>query len=174
MSLCLMYTLNFETIRQAMQAHQKTGSLHALIPTGVASLREPCHIEINIVAGAIISCTITGKKSRGYLTGEKAIRELYGIGQVSWTFTPQREIVGRTTSSTFEPGEIFFSRRIQRLEPEHMMNLSRLHRAVFGLVDGTKSAIKIAEILSTSPDLVLRALNDLQSLGIIMTRQQDS
>lgn len=49
-----------------------------------------------------------------------------------------------------------------------MHNLSRLHRAVFALADGTKSAAKIAEMLSTSPDLVDKALSDLRSIGVII------
>ncbi len=169
-----MYTLDFETIRQVMQAHQKTGSLQAEMPSGVASLREPCHIEINIMAGTIISCTIIGNSGR-YLIGEKAIQELFRLGQLNWTFTSeQKAAVQPTASSAFEPGEFFFSRRIARLEPWQMSNLSRLHRAVFALVDGTKNAAKIAGMLSTSPDLVNKALNDLQSLGIIIARRQDS
>jgi hypothetical protein len=172
MSLRLMYTLNFETIRQVMQAHQKTGTLRARAPTGIASLREPCNIEISIMAGSIVSCTVVGSSGR-YMVGERAIQELYRVGQLSWTFTPVEETVAQPTpSSNFGSGEFYFVRRISHLEPWQMNNLSRLHRAVFGLVDGTKSTTKIAEMLSTSPDLVNKALNDLQSLGIITTRRQ--
>jgi biotin operon repressor len=168
-----MYTLDFKTIKQVMQAHQKTGSLHAKMPSGIASLREPCQIEIIIMAGAIASCTIIGNSGR-YLTGENAIQELSRLGQLSWTFTPKQEGGGKRSTGLLPAGDFsFFSRRVARLEPWQMNNLSRLHRAVFALVDGTKSAAKIAEMLSTSPDLVNKALNDLQSLGIITTRQQD-
>ncbi len=167
-----MYTLDFETIRQVMQAHQKTGSLHAQVPAGIASLREPCHIEINIVAGAIVSCAIIGSSGRGF-TGEKAIQELFRLGQLSWTFTSRQEVTAQLVPPALTAREPFFSRRIARLESWHMSRLSRLHRMVFALADGTKSGAKIAEILSTSPDLVDKALNDLQSMGVITTRQQD-
>lgn len=169
-----MYTLDFETIRQVMQAHQKTGSLHAEMPAGIASLREPCRIEINILAGAIISCNILGTSGRR-LTGEKAVQEVFRLGQLNWTFTPQQEVVTRQESPTYVPPEIFsFPRRIAHLERWQMASLSRLHRTVFALADGTKSAAKIAGILSTSPDLVDKALNDMQSMGIIVMERQDN
>jgi hypothetical protein len=168
-----MYTLDFETIRQVMQAHQKTGSLSATTPSGVASLREACHIEINIIAGDIVSCTIAGASGRR-LTGEKAIQELFRLGQLSWTFTPRQESITQPTLPALVPGEsIPFPRRIVLLERWQMSNLPRLHRTVFALADGTKSATKIAEILSTSPDLVEKALHDMQSMGIIAMERQD-
>lgn len=168
-----MYILDFETIRQVMQAHQKTGSLYATTPSGIASLRESCQIEINITAGDIISCTIVGTSGRR-VTGEKAIQELFRLGQLNWTFTPQQESVPRSTLPAFAPGQIFFvPQRIVHLERWQLSSLPRLHRTVFSLADGTKSATKIAEILSTSPDLVDKALNDMRSMGIIAMERQD-
>lgn len=173
MSLCLMYTLDFETIRQVMQAHQKTGSLSATTPPGVTSLRETCHVEITIMAGDIVSCTIVGTSGRR-LTGERAIQELFRLGQLSWTFTPQQESSTQPALPAVAPGEIpIFPQRIVHLERWQMSSLPRLHRTVFALADGTKSATKIAEILSTSPDLVDKALNDMQSMGIIAIGRQD-
>jgi biotin operon repressor len=168
-----MYTLDFETIRQVMQAHQKTGSLHAEVSAGVVSLREPCHVEINIMAGAVVSCIIVGNSGQR-LTGEKAIRELFRLGQLSWTFTSQQEAVTQLARPALAPGEIlFFPRRIARLERWEMSRLSRLHRMIFALADGTKSAAKIAEILSISSELVNKTLNNMQSMGIIAMIRQD-
>ena len=169
-----MYTLDFETIRQVMQAHQKTGSLHAELPTGCVSLREPCYVEITIMAGAIVSCIIVGNSGR-CVAEEKATQELSRLGQLNWAFTPQQETVTRSAQPSLALGENFsFPRRIAHLERWQMSSLSRLHRAVFALTDGTKSATKIAEILSASPGLVDKALNDMQAMGIIAMGQQEN
>jgi hypothetical protein len=165
-----MYTLDFETIKQVMQEHQKSGFLHAEVPSGVASLREPCRIEISIQAGAIASCTIIGSSGKR-LTGKNATDALSRLGRLYWTFTPQQEVVApprRETSPIPVPtADSLFPRRIAYLDQHQMRNWSRLHRAIFALADGTKSAAKIAEMLSTSPDLVSRALRELQTIGVI-------
>jgi hypothetical protein len=165
-----MYTLDFETIKQVMQEHQKTGLLYADVPAGVVSLREPCRIEIKIMAGAVVSCTIIGS-SGARLTGKKATDELSRLGRLYWIFTPQQEAVTRPLSEVSPvlppKKDSFFPRRTVFLEQNQMRTWSRMHRAVFALADGTKSVKKIAEMLSTSPDLVSKALQDLQAIGVI-------
>jgi len=164
-----VYNLDFETIKQMMQAYQQTGFLSAEVPSGVASLREPCRIEVNIMSGLITSCTIVGNSGQR-MTGKKTVQEISRLGRLNWTFTPKSEAVTQPEQSALTPGEryVFPRRTTIRLEQRQMQNLSRLHRAVFALADGTKSSTKIAEMLSTSPDLVDKALNDLQSIGVIV------
>ncbi len=173
MSPCLMYILDFETIRQVMQEHQKTGCLYAEVPSGVVSLREPCRIEINIMAGTIASCSIVGN-SGGHLTGKEAAQELSRLGRLRWTFTPQQEVVAQPAPPAAVPVEdSFFPLRAAHLEQQEMRSWPRMHRRVFVLADGTKSVTKIAVILSTSPDLVNKALRDLQSIGVIAMGPQN-
>ena len=169
-----MYTLDFETIRQMMQEYQQTGFLYSEVPSGIGSLREPCRIEINIVSGEIASCAVVGLSNRR-LTGKEAARELARLGRLTWTFTPQQQtaVVQQVSPALVTRGKNIVPRRTVRLEQRQMQNFSRLHRAVFGLADGTKSAIKIAGLLSTSPDLVEKALSDLQSIGVIIFEEQD-
>ncbi len=164
-----VYNLDFETIRQMMQAYQQTGFLSAEVPSGVMSLREPCRIEVDIMSGFITSCTVVGISGQR-LTGKKTIQEISRLGRLNWTFTPKSEDVTQPEQSAVTDGEKYTlpRRTIIRLEQRQMHNLSRLHRAVFALADGTKSAAKIAEMLSTSPDLVDKALSDLRSIGVII------
>ncbi|HEY4386231.1 MAG TPA: helix-turn-helix domain-containing protein [Ktedonobacteraceae bacterium] len=167
-----MYTLDFQTIRQVMQAHQQTGTLHAETPTGIASLREPCRVEINILVGNVVACTVVGVSERR-VTGEKAAQELSRLGRLNWTFVPKQEAATPPESFSPAPGEIiFFPQRTVNLSQQQMRSLPRMHRAIFVLADGTKSIAKIADMLSTSPDVVERALRDLQSMGVIVIRQQ--
>ncbi|MBV9231220.1 MAG: hypothetical protein JOZ18_18055 [Chloroflexi bacterium] len=156
-----------------MQEHQKTGLLHADVPSGVASLREPCHVEISIMAGAIASCSIIGNSGRRVIE-KKALQELSRLGRLRWTFTPQQEIVVQQVSPAPAPVEIsLFPWRTAQVEQWQMRNWSRMHKAVFALADGTKNITKIAGILSTSPDMIDKVLGDLQKIGVITMGPQN-
>ncbi len=169
-----VYTLDFETIQQVMQEHQKTGFLFAELQSGVVGLREPCRAEIKIMEGAIASCTIVGNSGRR-LTGREAAQALARLGRLRWTFTPQQDTASQPAVSVPVPGDFssFPRRYVVYLDQQQMRNWSRMHRAVFALADGTKSVVKIAEILSTSPDLVEKALRDLQSIGVIVIERRN-
>lgn len=169
-----MYTLDFETMRQVMQEHQKTGFLQADVPGGVMGLREPCRIEINILAGVLVSCAIVGASGRR-LTGIEAARELARLERLRWTFTPQQEPSGKVVQqmpsapqTQITADSALMPRRTMQLEQRQMHAWPRLHRGVFALADGNKSSMKMAEMLSTSPELVDQALRDLQSIGVIV------
>jgi hypothetical protein len=169
-----MYTLNFETIKQMMQAYQQTGFLSAEVPSGVGRLREPCRIEINIISGLITSCTVVGSSGRS-LTEKETIQELSRLGRLTWTFTPHKETVTPLPASPiFTPEERYLlPQRIVYLEQGQMRNFPRLHRAVFALADGTKNTAKIAEILSVPLNIVEKALSDLRTMGVIAFERQN-
>lgn len=174
-----MYTLDFETIQQVMQAHQKTGFLTAELPSGVNALREPCRIEISLQVGKIVSCAIVGKSGRR-LTGKEALQAMGRLGRLNWTFTPrQEEIIPssqplHSTSPLLAPIEYaFIPRRTAQLESWQVRGWPRIHRAIFALADGTKSVSKIAEMLSIAPDVAVKALRDLHSLGVVVLGPQD-
>ena len=161
------YTLDFDTIQQVMRAHRKTGILYAEAPSGVGKLREACRIEIKIMAGDIASCTVVGNSGR-YLTGTEASQGLARLGRIRWTFTPQQG--GGTSATPVIPTQKEVSpypRRSAYLDQEQMRSWPRLHRSVFALADGSKSIIKIAEVLVVPPEIVNKVLQDLQSIGVI-------
>jgi hypothetical protein len=177
-----MYNLDFETMKQVMQEHQKTGLLHAEVPSGVASLREPCRIEINIMAGTVVSCSVFGKSGRR-LTGVKAVKEISRLGQLRWNFTSQEEAtiqqVSPAPSRPMSPSLGYsaspqsvelslFPVRTANLEQWQMRAWPRTHRAIFALADGTKNIEKIAAMLSISPGIVYKATLDLQTIGVLI------
>src|SRR5690348_13275395 len=95
----VVYTLDIETMRQVMQKYKKTGSLHADLPSGVPGRREPCHVEIALEGGNIVSCSIT--TSRGpLLTGDRAYQELTRLGRLRWTFVPSGPAVTQPGPTT--------------------------------------------------------------------------
>jgi hypothetical protein len=162
-----MYTLNFETIKQMMLAYQQTGFLYAEAPTGVGPLREPCRIEIKVMSGTMVSCTVVGTNGRR-LTGKEATQGLARLGRLTWTFTPLQEAVVQPTSPVpVVEQKPLLPRRTVFLEATQMRNFSRLQRAILALADGTRTTVKIAEVLSAPPQVVEKALRDLQTMGVI-------
>lgn len=168
-----MYNLDFETIKQVMQEHQKTGYLYAEVPSGIAGLQEPCRIEIRLQAGTIVSCFIVGRSGRR-LTEKESAKKFSRLGRLEWTFTPQEERIALSAPSLFMMEEIpIFPGRTVDLEQWQMQSWPRLHRMIFALADGTRSSTKIAQVLSAAPDQVDRALRDLQSIKVIAMKPQN-
>jgi hypothetical protein len=168
----LMYSLDFETMRQVMQEHQKTGFLYADAPSGVGRIHEPCRIEVTMKAGNVVSCSVIGNSGRS-LTGKEAARELARLGELRWTFELQQQIVSqqmmKTQMTLAVPNSPFPLRTVQ-LEQRQMQDWPRMHRMVFALADGTKSVAKIAEVLSVSQSVVEKILRDLLAIGVITMR----
>ncbi|QBD82958.1 hypothetical protein EPA93_46155 [Ktedonosporobacter rubrisoli] len=165
-----MYTLDFETMLQVMQEHQKTGLLYAELPAGTVGLQEACRIEIKLRVGTIVTCTIASK-SGWRLPDKKMIKKISQLGPLLWTFVPETTAVlpaAQSAPAPIQQGEItFFPRRTVQIEQVQMRSWPRLHRGIFVLADGTRSIVKLAEILSVPPFQVERALYDLQSIGVI-------
>lgn len=163
-----MYNLDFETIKQVMLEHQKTGYLYADVPAGTTGLAEPCRIEARLQAGAVVSCCIVGRSGKR-LTEKESIKKIDRMGRLKWTFVPQEENLAASSPSFFPPEEIpVFPRRVVFLEQWQMQSWPRLHRMIFALSDGTRSIEKIAEVLSVTPEQVNSALRDLQAINVIV------
>lgn len=164
-----MYTLDIETMRQVMQAHKKTGRLHTDLPSGVPSLREPCHVEITLEAGNIVSSAIVGS-SGSLLTGDRAYYELTRLGRLRWTFTPQSLSLSQPEPAprALEKHAISRPRRIVVVEQWEMRPWRRMHKLVYGLVDGKRSVEEIAKLLSATPETIEDILSDLRSIRVIV------
>lgn len=165
-----MYTLDIETMRQVMQTHKKTGRLQADLPSGIPSLREPCHVEIALEGGNITSSSIVGK-SGSLLTGARAYQELTRVGRLNWTFTPQSPTI--TQSEPAPPIALAKQpprrpRRTVVVGQQEMRPWQRIHKLVYGLVDGRRDVEEIAKLLSTSPEVIEDILSDLQSIRVIV------
>jgi hypothetical protein len=171
-----MYRLDFETMRQVMHAHHKTGLLYADLPAGAVGLSEPCQVEIVLQAGVIVSCFFVSRSGRR-IKDEEAPQKLTRLGKLDWTFVPQED--ARTEALPITPFTLpelaqtpsrehaGFPQRLRHLKQREMVGWSRLHRMVFALADGTRSIEKIADMLSTSPENVRSVLRDLQFIGVI-------
>jgi hypothetical protein len=163
-----VYTLDLKTMLQIMQKHKQTGHLHTDLPSGVPSLRGPCHVDILLEAGTMASCTI--KSSRGVLlTGDKAYQELTRLGRLHWTFIPSVFPVGRPgfASQTMGRPTTPRPRRTIVVEQWQMQSWQRLHTLVYGLVDGARSASEIADVLMVPIETIEGIIRDLQAMQVI-------
>ncbi len=163
-----MYNLDFETIKQVMQEHQKTGYLYADLLTGDTGMSEACHAEVRLQVGKVVSCAIVGS-SGNRLSERESVKKIARMGRLKWTFTPYEEnTLAPNSGLLFAPEEIpILPRRTVNLDQWQMQSWPRLHRMIFALSDGTRSTIKIAEVLSVAPEQVDSALRDLQSINVI-------
>lgn len=164
----LVYTLDLVTIMQIMQAHKKTGALHADLPSGVPKLREPCRVEIALEAGNIFSCAIISKRG-SLLTGDEAYQKLVHLGRIRWTFVPQQSSVQPSESANraSEKAVVSHPYRVGVIEQEQIRSWRLMYKMVYGLADGTRNIEEIAALLSTTPEAIEEVLRDLQSMRVI-------
>ena len=83
-----MYTLDFDTMKQVMQTHRKTGLLTAKASTGFMRMQEPGRIEITFEAGMMTGCTVVGV-SGWRIASKDTITQISRLGQLFWTFVPR-------------------------------------------------------------------------------------
>ena len=118
------------------------------------------------MAGTVVSCTIVSERGQR-LSERESLKRVSRLGALLWVFVPQTN-APQPASPAFVPKELSpFPQRTFQVTQEQLRSWSRLHRGIFALADGTRSVTKIAEMLSVPPELVDRALRDLQSIGVI-------
>ena len=176
----MYYSIDLETMVQLLQEYKQTGLLHAQLPTGIAGIKELCHVEIDVVFGAMTSCRVVSDNGQKQLVGEEAVRELQRMGVVHWELTlkqdmvpPVRETSPITNIPSFHPvttrtlSTSLVPRRLVFLNQGQMSSWPRMHRMVYALVDGKNDTNRIAKILSISPEALRQILRDLQGMTVI-------
>ena len=170
----MQYLLDIETLLLFLDSRRQSGELAARLKRfpGIA-YKGPCHVSITVIQGKVVSCTIQSQEGRLLVEGESALRSLRGMGQLewSWSTTSLKSVVAPPAQQNSGEGSSLIPRRIVPLEVVDRNVLPRRHWQVLLLIDGTRTAARIASILSpTAPALqeVLSILQDLQRLGIIV------
>jgi hypothetical protein len=168
-----MYTLDFRTVLQVMQEHQKTGLLYADVPPDAVGMREPCRIEVKLEAGTMVSCSIVTESGQR-LSEKESVRKISRLGALVWTFVPlavaaqPAQPAQPAQSLALVPEHASVPWRTLQVDQWQMRSWPRLHRAIFALADGTRSIAKIAAMLSVPPELVTQAVHDLRAIGVIV------
>lgn len=176
-----VYTIDLATILQLLHEFHRNGILQADLPSGVPGFKKHCLVLIDLAEGKIISCHIKNGSEQTFLAGENALSVVHSLGNLEWTFMPRQEapLLSLRDSSmdipvvhapTPKPVHSLIPRRVAQVGPEDLNAWPRKYRRVFVLIDGERSAEKIAAILSLPPggvEEVGAVLRKLQSIGVI-------
>ncbi|GHO87333.1 hypothetical protein [Dictyobacter formicarum] len=184
-----MYSIGLTTLLQLMQGYQQNGRLRAQLPHGTLGLQSS-YVFIDVVQGSIISCHIVDTQGQVLTSGRAALNTVAYVGPLDWMVmqeyvhtSPRLPAIPQHTtgqlqaipqyaghSSTPHPDTNLVPQRIVPIDSAMLMNFPRHLKRVLVLVDGTRTAGKIASILSPQEDRiheVLQSLRDLEDMGIL-------
>jgi hypothetical protein len=128
--------------------------------------------QLTLFEGQVTTCHVqTSVHGQSLFTDGAAIRWLASLGNLTWkpvASTPQQaslSVLHDSQAVLFQASEV--PRRLAQVEQGAIHSWSRKQRQVFALVDGRRSAERIAVILRQPLNVVEDILHDLQSRGVI-------
>ncbi|MFL5665957.1 MAG: hypothetical protein ACJ8BW_32110 [Ktedonobacteraceae bacterium] len=135
----------------------------------------PCHAYITLIEGKVVSCIVQDQEGKTLIDGERALQGLKGLGQLEWTWSTVNLKSVPAAPAQRNPPDMssIIPRRIVPLEMIDRNTLPRRHWQILLLIDGSRTATRIASVLSISPSSselqeVIRILQDLHQRGIIV------
>lgn len=169
-----MYHIDLATILQILQGFRQNSHLFAELPPGTLGRKDRVGAHLDIIEGKIADCRILAGNQLVLVSGNEALRLLYGIGVLDWTVSSRQEssahlpAVRNTPAPETRPVAVRIPRQAASVRQEQMNRWPRKHRLVFGLIDGERNCKKIGEMLSLPPDVLEEVLRELQSMNVIM------
>jgi hypothetical protein len=167
------YTLPVSAILQTLRdQHNGMTALSASLPSVPGYQQDEGQVVLILGQGHVQTCMIRSRTGLLLLQGGEALKALEQLGNLEWQVqgfrgrgdTPSLE---RSTGSDSACSQEHLTdqsiprRRVAALSPEQQQNLSRRHRQVFALIDGTRNVASIATLLHLSSEEVARLLHDL-------------
>jgi hypothetical protein len=167
------YTLPVSALLQTLRDQNGITALSASLPSVLGYQREAGEAVLILGQGRVHTCMIRARDGHLLMQGGEALKTLEQLGNLEWQVQGFRGSgeAGQTMSSNGQdpvwPQEYFTGqhiprRLVARLSPEQQQVLSRHHRQVFALVDGTRRVASIATLLHLSPEEVARLLHELR------------
>lgn len=175
-----MYRIDLKALLQLMEEFQYGGVLVAELPRGAFGIKEPCQAAVELTHGKVSGCSIHSQTKR-YASGQYALQMLIDIGILHWQLQAQQPAIPppaemsplRPVFTSPPPPQQMVShtpKRVLYARQDYLDQLTRKQRRVYVLIDGARSAEKIAQLVSSSPnalDEVLQTLQELAALGLI-------
>lgn len=174
------YILDLETLLSLLEEAGQSGNLSTELPSGVPGLKERCWARIDLQEGKIVLCQIEGRNGRILASNRQALQLVSNLGSREW------HLVEAPAPRLLSPSPVDRSSRSRRslqarsLVPQRvplinqytLNRLSRRHRQVLSLIDGTRSIERIAALLHPSVDgqliqQVEEIVQELEVLGMI-------
>jgi hypothetical protein len=166
------YLLDLTTLMQMLSRQQQTGELLAS-RVHLPGLNELCQAHLDLIEGTIHSCVIRTMTGTILVQGDNAVAVLARLVlKWNWTVHQTEPLASQTprphSYSNTRDDAYLIPYKAERINQTELNALSRTHRKVFGLIDGTRSTQRIAEFLSSSERAELPTiLRDLRSKGLI-------
>ncbi len=172
------YLLDLPTLLQILARQRHSG---ALLSRGVhlRGFKQEATIRIDILEGHLARCVVSDSQSGHILAdGNKAYLAVVGIGAVEWQWhtmvapqvlqtralpsLSQRRLVEKQSFATIVPW------RTGVIRPDILGQLPRYQKHVLQMVDGVRSAEKIATLLLIEPEEIVKILRELQQMKLII------
>jgi hypothetical protein len=169
------YTLPVSALLQTLRDQNGITALSASLPSVPGYQQQAGEVVLILGQGQVQTCTIRTRDGLLLLQGGEALKALEEqLGSLEWQVQGFRGSgeAGQTMSSTGQEqghrtDQPIPRRRVAALSPEQQQTLSRRHRQVFALVDGTRRVASIATLLHLSPEEVARLLHELRQNQLI-------
>lgn len=165
-----MYNSTFTELVQMLKETRK--NLVVNIETEETGSEKPWQAQLSFVDGIVTLCHVWSKADgRSLFTDGGAIGWLTSLPSLRWTLeglTPQQALPqAGNGSQAIRSSSPWVPQRSRQVEQRELPSLSRKQRQVFALVDGTRSAERIAAILCQPVEAVVEVLRDLETMGMI-------
>jgi len=165
-----MHTSTFTELVQMLKETQKNCVVN--IETEETGSEKPWQAQLSFVDGIVTVCHVWYKADgRGLLTDGEAVRWLTNLPSLRWTLkkpAPKQALLqARNGSQAVLSSSPQVPQRFRQVEQRMIPSLSRKQRQVFALVNGTRSAERIAAILHQPAEVVVKVLHDLAAMGVI-------
>jgi hypothetical protein len=147
------YLLDLATLVQILSRQQQNGELLAS-RVHVPGLNELCQAHLDFVDGGIQSCVLRTTTGKVLAQGDSAVMVLANL-VLKWNWSvyqtePLAIQTPRPYSQSNRDDPSLIPYKLERVNVAELNALSRTHRKVFGLIDGSRSVRRIAEFLSPS------------------------
>lgn len=168
------YFLDITTLLQIVSRQKRYGVLQAKdVP--LPRMRKSIQAQIILENGLVRSCKLL---SKGQILAEdsQALHFLNDVGALEWSWVTKTEEIERTNEKTslvlqrspVQEDASSIPRRTLVVDNARLDELSRNHRRVLSIIDGSRSVSRIYSVLSfTDPQELLSILRDLTDRGLI-------
>jgi hypothetical protein len=182
-----IYFLDVSTLITILARQKRSGTLQA-DSVHIPSIRGNVLVSLVIADGTVQSCYVVQKRQK-ILEGEQAYSALLALPALEWQWRPlvslpappqpDRGLAASSDPVNSQQGAPVASsgpanknpqQTVGALDSSILQQLSRYHRRVLSLCDGTRSFDKIATMLFMSPKDLSIYIRDLEQWGLVQFR----
>lgn len=165
-----MYRSTFTELVQMLKETRKNWLVN--IETEETGSEKLWQAQLSFADGKVTTCGVWHKADgHSLFTEREAINWLTSRPSLMWTLegpiSQQALLPARNGSQASSSSSPRVPQRLMQAEQRLLPSLSRKQRQVFALVDGTRSAERIAAILCQSIEVVVEVMHELEAMGMI-------